>query len=286
MKITSINPSAEKIGNLTNAGSDINLAPSVLTIGGLQYHTEATLIASLPALTANNRYQVFAVLNAGAVELAVSQNENSQGPAGFNAWKLVGSFMANGESSVAFGAFLNIKGDISTEWISDGVTEMQLTGGNTVTKGTIVVDQSWYRIEGKIVHQRFEYSQSAVGAVSGNGDYLFAFPKNLPANMSKYTPWTIVENRGNYNIRSNIGEAQVANVHSNSILEGCCVVYDSLNYRVAGIYNRSTDTNSQGFMTDHGGTEWFSLRSSSQLNYYFNASYESTALPSKPIEDL
>lgn len=105
----------DKIGALTNSGSNILMAasssaPAYLTIGGQQYAVTSQLSVAKPSLTANARYQVFAVQSAGVVSLVISQNENSTGPAGFSSWKLVGCFRANGLASVAFGSFINIVG--------------------------------------------------------------------------------------------------------------------------------------------------------------------------------
>ena len=99
----------DKIGALSENAGIISLAPSILTIGGRQVETKSNLTVAVPSLTANTRYQIFAI-NSSNPTLVISTNENSQGPVGAIAWKLVGSFMANGLSSVSFGAFLNITG--------------------------------------------------------------------------------------------------------------------------------------------------------------------------------
>lgn len=98
----------DKIGQLSESAGVITLQPSRLTIGGQQYET-STLTRTITddvALAARTRYQVYLVKNGTALELRVSQNENSVGPAGFVSWKLVGSFMTDGAS--AFTAFLAI----------------------------------------------------------------------------------------------------------------------------------------------------------------------------------
>lgn len=103
----------DKIGALSEAGGTITLQPSRLTIGGQQYTTSALNVAA-DVSSANTRYQIFATVTAGVVSLVVSQNENSVGPAGFNAWKLVGSYMTNGLSPISFGSFINITDTPST----------------------------------------------------------------------------------------------------------------------------------------------------------------------------
>lgn len=82
----------DKIGALSESGGSLFLSPSTLTIGGQQYRTTSTISIMLSSLTANRRYQVFAVINSGNVELVTSLNNNDVGPAGYTAWKLVGAF--------------------------------------------------------------------------------------------------------------------------------------------------------------------------------------------------
>lgn len=113
-KITSIKK-VDKITALNHNAGNINLASgAILSIGGLQYATDAIKTVALPTLTANTRYQVFAVISSGDVILVISTNENSVGPTGYTSWKLVGSFYSNGLSSVAFGSFISIRGSPKT----------------------------------------------------------------------------------------------------------------------------------------------------------------------------
>jgi hypothetical protein len=102
----------DKIGALSHNAGIITLPASTLTIGGQQYVTSSLTrtIATDVTMAANTRYQIYAVVSGGVVVLRVSSNENSVGPSGFTAWKLAGSFMANGMSPVAFGSFLNVSG--------------------------------------------------------------------------------------------------------------------------------------------------------------------------------
>jgi len=105
----------DKIGTLQHSAGNIQMIaslsnPAYLTIGGQQYKVTSTLVVALPAMTSLTRYQVYAVQSGGVVSLVISQNENSVGPAGYTRWKLIGSLMANGLTSVSFGSFINIKG--------------------------------------------------------------------------------------------------------------------------------------------------------------------------------
>ena len=103
----------DKIGSLSHGGGIISLAASRLTIGGQQYTTTSATqrtISTDVTMTANSLYMIYAVVSGGAVQLRISSNVNSVGPAGFLSWKLVGAFYANGLVSPAFGSFVTITG--------------------------------------------------------------------------------------------------------------------------------------------------------------------------------
>lgn len=175
----------DKIGQLSEAGGTITLAPSRLTIGGQQYDTSALNVAADVGL-ANTRYQIFAVRNAGNTELVISQNENSVGPAGFNAWKLVGSYYTNGLSSVGFGAFLNIKGSPKTvenpidyELDITDANEVSVVSGSPVTKFG-----SWVR-DGEFVEIRFSYYHTTTpGSTGAAGAYHIYGPGFLSRDIA------------------------------------------------------------------------------------------------------
>ena len=107
----------DKIGALSHSAGNIlmaatNALPAYLTIGGQQYKITSQLSVALPAMTANGRYQIYAVQSAGVVSLAISSNENSAGPSGYLGWKLLGSLTADGSS--AFLSFNSIKSPAAT----------------------------------------------------------------------------------------------------------------------------------------------------------------------------
>jgi hypothetical protein len=85
----------DTIGALAQNSGSISLAPSVLTIGGQQYITTATLFLTVGTLTANALYLIYAVASVGVVSLVSSLNVNSVGPATYTSWKLVGAFYTN-----------------------------------------------------------------------------------------------------------------------------------------------------------------------------------------------
>src|SRR5438067_1862472 len=88
-------------------------AGSWLTIGGQQYNPTSDLTLTLGTLVASTLYMVYAVVSGGVVSLTYSTNMNSVGPAGYLAWKLVGSFYAS--TVPDFGSFCNIDGIPSSD---------------------------------------------------------------------------------------------------------------------------------------------------------------------------
>lgn len=189
MKVTSIYRK-DKVGTLTHGSGNINMTSSILTIGGLQYDTEGARSVALPTMTANTRYQIYAVVSGGDVILVVSQNENSVGPSGYSSWKLVGSIYSNGLASVGFGSFVNITGCPKTSSIDSG--PISITGSITnPTKGTINTDSSSWHRDGDLIVYRMQFEQSAAGA-GGSGDYRFSLPLNINANAISYVnPLTV-----------------------------------------------------------------------------------------------
>lgn len=182
MKVTSIT-GPDKIGNLINAGSNISLAPSIITLGGLQYRTESTLNVALPSMTENTRYQIYAVLNAGNLELVISQNENSQGPAGYGGWKLVGSFYSNNLSPVSFGGFLNISGRPVSDWWDTSTDIPKAFKATNVDPSFGTLDTNIYRLrrDGDHIQGEWYIRQTAQGS-AGSGTYqvMHPFPLDRP----------------------------------------------------------------------------------------------------------
>lgn len=167
----------DKIGQLTHSAGNITMAaslsnPAYLTIGGQQYKVTSNLTVALPAMSANTRYQVFAVLNAGVVELRISQNENSVGPAGFNRWKLVGSLYANGLSSVAFGSFVNISG------VPESLEFEYTPVWNNVVLGTGPIQTGSLRRKGSVAEIKVLLQLGTGGSVSG------FIGTSLPTNLT------------------------------------------------------------------------------------------------------
>lgn len=105
--------------NLLSHNAGVIMVTNLLAqIGGQRRFSALVtrIISTDVTLVANTRYQIFAVLVGGAVQLRISTNENSVGPTGFTAWDLIGAFYANGVTgNIAFGSFVNIIGRPETD---------------------------------------------------------------------------------------------------------------------------------------------------------------------------
>lgn len=104
--------SPDKIGKLTKIGTTLYLDSLLASFGGRQKFGSGLSIV-LGTMSANTLYFVYAVLNP-SLQLVISTNVNSVGPAGFSQWKLVGAFYSNESSD--FSTFVNIEGVPTTEW--------------------------------------------------------------------------------------------------------------------------------------------------------------------------
>lgn len=147
----------DKIGTLSHITGNIQMAassasPAYLTIGGQQYKVTTTLSIALPAMSANTRYQVFAVLSGGSPALVISQNENSVGPSGATSWKLLGSLYSNGMSPVTFGSFVSAEGVPQSEWIRFLSTK---------TNFTTSAEYCFWRLIGDSVEYKYMYVLNA-----------------------------------------------------------------------------------------------------------------------------
>lgn len=177
----------DKIGALSYSSGNVLMtasptSPAYLTIGGQQYKITTQLSVALPSLSANSRYQVFAVQTAGVVSLVISTNENSTGPSGRSSWKLVGSFYSDGNASVGFGSFANIEGAPTADWVNYTPT---ITGSTSnPSKGTILMDQAFWRRIGDSMQIRYQYRQTSAGG-AGSGAYYFSLPSGYSAGLAK-----------------------------------------------------------------------------------------------------
>lgn len=154
----------DKIGTLSHSSGSIFLAPSRLTIGGQQRPVLSTLSRSISAdvtMAANTLYMVYAVVDSGVVQLRISPNVNSAGPAGFTAWKLVGAFYSNGLVSVGFGSFVNIKGAPETEAPIQHIPSVNFTGATL--SGSFFRSGSTLKVTGRAL-----FTAGATGTFSVN----------------------------------------------------------------------------------------------------------------------
>lgn len=167
----------DRLTNLSHSSGTVFMpAGAVLTIGGLQFTTDAQKSVSLPAMSANLRYQIFAVRSGNDVALVVSINENSVGPTGYTSWRLVGSLHAN--ETGAFGSFLNITNKPESQSaVTHTPVISHLTGGIT----NITVSGQWKRDGSKLVGRGIITFSTTSAAFNG---IEVAMPTNLVMNSS------------------------------------------------------------------------------------------------------
>lgn len=122
---------ADKIKTMTKVtATQLSLpANSYFTIGGQQFTNSTDLSVTLSGLSANTLYFVYAVRSSGVTSLVVSANVNSQGPAGYSAWKLVGAFYTDNSSQ--YGSFVNIEGVPESDVVPFTATITSETGAPT-----------------------------------------------------------------------------------------------------------------------------------------------------------
>ncbi len=193
----------DKIGALSHSAGNILMAasiasPAYLTIGGQQFKVTTQLSVAVGSLTANTRYQIYAVQSAGVVSLVISLRENSLGPVGYSRWKLVGSILSNYLG--AFGAFINIKGVPRCAQFDNGPIGLQATGGGAV-KGTTTEDLYRLSMDGQFAYIEYRYKQTVAGS-AGSGSYLFDMPVNVPIDITKTGIFTTAMTAGASDVRA------------------------------------------------------------------------------------
>jgi hypothetical protein len=272
----------DKIGQLTHSAGNIIMAasaasPAYLTVGGRQFTITSNLSVALPSMTANTRYQVFAVQSGGVVSLAISQNENSVGPAGFLSWKLVGSLYSNGLVSVGFGSFVNIKGVPST--VDIPFTFTMSTGSWSVLTG------HWSRVGETIICR-----MNGTNTAAGSGIYSASLPFNV--NNSKVTTTTALSNGtttgqidtilGSFYYEASGGAAMGA---SGFVILPALPPYGVVFFASTGFSSSSLSTSGNTFTDRYTG---YGSGASNAVNSRFGANfkYPATVLSNTPIEDL
>ena len=168
---------ADSIGALSHSSGVITLQASRLTIGGQQYVTTSSInrtISTDLVMTLNNLHMVYAVISGGTVQLRISTNVNSIGPAGFTAWKLVGAFYSNGNS--AFGSFVNIEGVPKSAPFFAGEARLFIGGTLVTNKGVVTIDEVHIYRHGETMHMEWRFQKDSTGQ-SLTGAYEIAPPQ-------------------------------------------------------------------------------------------------------------
>ena len=119
-----------------------------------------------------------------------------------------------------------------TDWSNYGT--ISITGTTTnPTKGTIVVDEHYWRRDGEFIHGRIKYQQSGGSPAAGSGDYLFAIanPDTLKIDDAKVTMYTTLESSGNWDATEWGGACSWTQQAGFSPLIGMAVPYDNTHFR-------------------------------------------------------
>jgi hypothetical protein len=249
----------DKVGNLSHNAGVITLASGILTIGGQQYVVSniSRTIATDVTMAANTRYQVFAVVVSGSVQLRISANENSSGPAGFSSWKLVGSFFSGNNS--LFRLFVSIEDRIMADVRA---RYFRSTALNSTTTPTVInFDTASYD----------EYATVTVGA----GWNFRAVIPGYYRIISQYPRTTGGNENHNLAIRRNgsttIAQGQLAYNNGGETIHAITVVY--LN---AGDTIDLLTSNGTGTVTITVGTD----------RTFVTIDYEGNGINNTPIKDL
>lgn len=190
----------ESIGAISHAGGVITLADSLINIGGQQYKTgvlQRTISTDGP-FSANTRVNVFVGLLADVPVMRLSQNENSAGPVGFLAWRLVGAIQLS-DVDDTFGAFFNIEGIPSTlTYDFDGNEFGRSFGiaysgiiadqnGTDVQSGSPSTNFRRYHVHGDLVLLSGGYYHTTTPGTTGVGKYGIRTPQNLLIRLEQVT---------------------------------------------------------------------------------------------------
>lgn len=142
----------DNIGTLSHSAGIISLLPSLITIGGRQYKTTASITLN-PAIvgaggvdvTAQNwkLYHVYAVVSAGAPALVGSTS--STGPAGFSSSTLIGYFDTNNAAQLIQAAktLTGTIGDYKSAHMSEEQFQSANGPGWVLADGRNVVGSAW-----------------------------------------------------------------------------------------------------------------------------------------------
>lgn len=174
----------DKIGTITQSSGIITMAasagsPAWLTIGGQQYKVTSALNLTIPTLTANTLYMVYAVQTSGVVSLVQSTNVNSVGPAGFLSWKLVSAYYSDG--NLSFGSFVNITGIPKTlNRITYSGTIVDANNSNVQSGAPLTNTRYWERDGRYGLYSGGYYHQRTVGS-NGTNNYYIKVPTQQTA---------------------------------------------------------------------------------------------------------
>ena len=171
------------IGNLSHAGGNIILQPSLLTLGGQQFRTPL-LNFVLPTLLQNTLYFVYARRIATVISLDVVQTVPSVYRVSNLTAKLVGAFYSNGSGSPVFGGFVNIEGKPTSELFFSGLVPIKVGLSGNFNKANVVVDTSDTYRDGEFAVTRYRFQMGA--GTQDNGTNVIGPLPNLDIDFVKY----------------------------------------------------------------------------------------------------
>ena len=240
------------------------------TVNGVNY------TCSLSGLTANTLY--FLYLRSGQSNIQFVTTVPSSYRASFPEAILIGAFYANGLSSVAFGSFVNIEGEPSSDWW-DARTDIGanfLTGASgNPSYGTTTTNIYKIRREGNRILGYWRYRQTGAGG-GGSGNY---YIKQLfPAIDTYYR----ADN-------SQIYVGKVGEFHGKEVTSGAYLVstymfvapspnQDKLQVRIAGVVSGSTLEGDWGSAIHHLAV--------ANISYGFDYDYVTSSFSLTPLKDL
>lgn len=260
------------MGDWTYVNStSVQLATSLLTIGGLQYDTANLQIMitvngvgglDVTPVSNNDKYYVYAVIDSGNVALIASLSKI--GPAGYTDFNRISTFYTNNSGGIV--TFIDNK-VTESEWQNAGPVVLTTSGGGAApTKPTTVdIDNFWWkRQNGEIlVRCEFATSNNVGSAIGGDGNYLINMP-NLLIDVSKMTVKSTIDGRGGVQFHYNsVGSAQLnfnTDDSSSSQADGIVFVHSATELSISAIFDRSTVDSAHG--------EWGSSSAGTVTGWY------------------
>lgn len=192
----------DKVGELTVlSGTQVQLASSILTLGGQQYSTSTLTLSTgstglggldIGGVTANSMYFIYAVLSGGSVSLVASLSRSA--PSGFSVYKRIGSFYVFHDSTISH--FRNPDdfdpGAQTTEWavfdhatntfVSQSSDWIETTSMPSSGAGTVNMKSGFWRNMG--AYKNPTVSGKTINTADNNVFSLQINPSSMPTSFT------------------------------------------------------------------------------------------------------